>query len=421
MKLSQFGAKFSSQSGIQVLMDDLGAALAGDSEILMLGGGNPAHIPAVERYFQERIQAIASSPLALRKLIGTYDPPQGDQAFIQALVEMLNRHYDWNLRPENVALTNGSQSAFFMLFNMFGGRDEEGGLRQILLPVTPEYIGYADAGIESRLFCANKPSIELFGDHTFKYHIDFASLQLNENIAAVCVSRPTNPSGNVITDLELEKLAARAREVDIPLIVDAAYGLPFPGLVYTAAKAHWDEGIILSLSLSKFGLPAARTGIVIAREDIVQALSRINAILNLATNSFGSMLALELAQRDELLTLAAQCIRPYYRAKAEKAQETLHQVLTGLPYHLHRVEGAMFLWLWLEGLPITSQQLYERLKEQGVLVVPGHYFFPGLDEAQKQAWPHCRECIRISYAQDDEKVRQGLMIIGREVRKLYQA
>jgi valine--pyruvate aminotransferase len=59
-----------------------------------------------------------------------------------------------------------------------------------------------------------------------------------------------------------------------------------------------------------------------------------------------------------------------------------------------------------------SAELYERLKNRGVLIVPGHYFFPGLEEK----WPHRRECIRVNYSQDEETVRQGIRILAEEVR-----
>ena len=64
-----------------------------------------------------------------------------------------------------------------------------------------------------------------------------------------------------------------------------------------------------------------------------------------------------------------------------------------LPYRIHRPEGAIFLWLWFEGLPITSEELYQRLKARGLLVVPGQNFFPGMDDN----WSHKDECIRVSY------------------------
>ena len=53
MKLSKFGNKFTGHSGILSLMDDLGAAMAaGSGDVLMLGGGNPGRVPAMEAMFR---------------------------------------------------------------------------------------------------------------------------------------------------------------------------------------------------------------------------------------------------------------------------------------------------------------------------------------------------------------------------------
>ncbi len=84
---------------------------------------------------------------------------------------------------------------------------------------------------------------------------------------------------------------------------------------------------------------------------------------------------------------------------------------------VHQPEGAFFVWLWFPNLPITSQQLYERLKQRHVLVVPGHYFFPGLTEP----WSHTNECLRVNYAQDQKVVSAGIQIIAEEVKRAYAA
>ena len=68
-------------------------------------------------------------------------------------------------------------------------------------------------------------------------------------------------------------------------------------------------------------------------------------------------------------------------------------------------------------LPVTSAELYRRLKAAGVFVLSGHYFFPGLEEP----WAHRDECLRVSYAQDDAVVERGLEVLAREVRALYAA
>lgn len=419
MKLSAFGDKFAGKSGITTLMEDLGHALAGDSEMIMMGGGNPAHIPKVQQRFKERLQSILDSKSDFQRLIGVYDPPQGEVEFVSAIRDLLNREYGWDLSNRNIALTNGSQAAFFMLFNLFAGKCSDGRQKQIQLPLAPEYIGYSDAGLSQNFFTANRPELELIDETTFKYHVDFSSLELTEQTGAICVSRPTNPTGNVLTDGEMEKLDAMARAREIPLIVDNAYGTPFPNLIFTEAQAFWNDNTVLCLSLSKFGLPAARTGIVIANPDIIHALSGVNAILNLATGSFGSMLACDMVKSGEIIQLSRDVVKPFYQEKAKRAEDHLRTFLKGVPFRLHKVEGAMFLWLWLQGCPLSSQELYEKLKERGVLVVPGHHFFPGLAEGASGEWRHQHECLRITYSQDEALVEKGLAIIAEEVRSAY--
>jgi len=414
MKLSSFGKKFSQDAGINSLMIDLGEAMK-DANAIMMGGGNPGFIPELQAVFRSEMSRLAADEKAFHNLTGIYDPPQGDVQFIDEIAGLLRSEYDWPVSRENIALTNGSQSAFFMLFNMFAGPFDDGSRKQVLLPMTPEYIGYADSGLASRFFLSRRPSIEMLDEHRFKYHVDFDNLNIGENIGVICVSRPTNPTGNVLTDNELSALIDLARQHDLPLIVDGAYGLPFPHLIFTEATPVWDDHLVLCLSLSKLGLPALRTGIVVAEPAVIKALATINAILNLTPGSAGAVLTRKLIANREILRISRQVVRPFYERKAKRAFALLSQALEGFPYALHEPEGAMFLWLWLRDFPISSKELYQRLKARGVVVVSGHYFFPGLDDD----WEHIHQCLRITYSQDDESVERGLKLIADEVRMVY--
>ena len=398
-----------------MLMDDMSEAMAGGRDMLMLGGGNPAHIPEVQAFFRDRMQHILDQPGEFARVVGDYDSPRGSMKFLEALADLLNRTYGWGLTAENVALTTGSQSAFFLMFNMFAGEFEDGGDRKILLPMAPEYIGYGDVGLADDIFTAYRPTIEKLPGRTFKYHVDFDRLSVDESTGAICVSRPTNPTGNVLTDAEVAKLVDISSARGIPLIIDNAYGMPFPSIIFTEAELAWNENIILSMSLSKLGLPATRTGIVVARADIITALSNINGILTLAPESVGPALACELVRSGEVREISETLIRRYYEAKAQSAIALLHEELAGVEYFIHKTEGAIFLWLWFPGLPVTSRELYRRLKQRGVLVIPGQYFFPGLDD---DPWPHKYECIRITYSMNDDVVQEGIKIIAEEVKAL---
>lgn len=417
-ELSTFGRNLCEGSGIGELMDDLGEALASGGDMKMLGGGQPAHVAEMDAVWRERMAEIMAEPEALEKMLGNYDAPIGSETFRKALADLFKKEFGWELSEKNIAITMGGQTAFFFLFNAFAGKFPDGRRKKILLPLLPEYIGYANQAVGEDVFEAIPARIEKLGDHSFKYRVDFKALDPGDDIAAICVSRPTNPSGNVLTDEEVEKLRAIAKEKGIPLIIDNAYGAPFPNIIFSEVNPVWDEDMILTLSLSKIGLPGTRTGIVVASEEVCRAISSMTSIVGLANGNIGQEIMRPLIESGEVLRLSKEVVKPFYVNKSEQAQEWIAENFgERFPYYVHRSEGALFLWLWFEGLPITTKELYQRLKKRNVLVVPGEYFFFGLQEGSD--WKHTRECVRMTYTMSPEDVEAAIKVIGDEVEKAF--
>ncbi len=415
-KFSIFGEKLERKGGIVDLMKDLGAALNEQTNMRMMGGGNPASIPEVQSIWRKRTAELLEEKNDFNSALVNYDPPSGNPKFLRAVAKTLNNEYGWNLEPENIAVTSGAQTGFFFLFNILAGEFTNGQQKKILLPLAPEYIGYANQGITQDIFVTHPAVIEKKGQNSFKYHVDFDELEVDDKIAAICVSRPTNPSGNVLTDEEINRLSKIARSKGIPLIIDNAYGNPFPGAIYTEANPILDEHIILTLSLSKLGLPGTRTGIIIGPEKIIAAVTAANAVVGLANNNIGQALSLPLIESGELMRLSRDLIKPFYKKRMLNARSYVEEAFGNtIPYRLHESEGAFFLWFWFPELPITTIELYERLKKRDVLVVPGEYFFFGLVDH----WTHSHECIRVTFSQSEKIVKEGIQIIADEVSKSY--
>lgn len=413
-EFSNIGRHLGMGSGIEELMDDLGHALAkGGPNIKMLGGGQPASIPEINAVWRRRLEELLEEHGGLERSLTLYDSPRGNPHFLEAIAKLFRNSFGWKIGPENIAVTAGGQTAFFFLFNLLAGTMPDGRKKKILLPVVPEYIGYANQAAGDGLFQAVPPIITETGPNEFKYGVDFDNLHVSDDIAAMCVSRPTNPTGNVLTDEEIARLSGIAKEHGIPLIIDNAYGAPFPNIFFADAKPFWDEHVILTYSLSKIGLPATRTGIVIAPPEIIHALGSMSAIVGLANTNIGQQIVLPLVESGEILRLADEIVRPFYQEKSEQAVAAAREIFGNrFPWRVHRSEGALFLWFWFPGLPITSKELYERLKRRDVLIIPGHYFFFGHDDP---TWRHREECIRVSFAMDENTVRDGLQIIAEEI------
>jgi valine--pyruvate aminotransferase len=415
---SRAGQKFTAHSGIVELMDDLGQAMTVDPGMRMLGGGSPAPVPELLALARKRMTELLAEGDAFERLMVSYDPPQGNPRFLRALADLLQRTFGWDIGPQNIAVTSGGQSAFFYLFNLLAGQSGQDQRRKILLPLAPEYIGYADQGLEPDLFVSCQPGIEWPQGRerrVFKYRIDFNAVEEvlhRGNVGAIAASRPTNPSGNVLTDGEVRQLSDLAARHGIPLILDNAYGSPFPCVIFTEAQPHWAPHVILAFSLSKLGLPGTRTGIVVGPEPIARAISSFTAIVGLSNGTLGQRLVLPWIEDGSILDIGPRILCPFYEEKCRTASLWARETLdaAGVDWALHASEGAFFHWLWFPSLRITTRELYERLKARKVLVVPGEYFFFGL----REDWPHRHECLRINVTGPAETVREGLQIIAEE-------
>lgn len=433
MEFSLFARKFSARTGILELMDDLGQALE-DSvrlgrEVAMLGGGNPAHIREVNDYWRKAMHGLMAREDDFERAIANYDSPQGRGEFLDAAAEMLEASCGWKITAKNIAVVNGSQSGFFYLSNLFAGRYEDGSKRKLLFPLMPEYIGYADQSVFAQDLRGLPARIEEHGSTRFKYRLDLGRLRHElgdpdhaHDYGALCVSRPTNPSGNVISDEELHQISSLALNSGLPFIIDGAYGLPFPGVLFTKAEAYWDKHVVLTLSLSKLGLPGLRTGLVLADEKIIQALSSMNAVFSLSSGSLGPALTLPAFLDGTISQLSKDVIQPFYAVKRQEALKMLDGIFGAaqIDFRLHESEGAFFFWIWLPDFVPGTRALYEKLKEKDVLVVPGSYFFFGMDQGDDAAWAknHGNGCFRINFARPREELERGISIIARTIREM---
>ena len=179
-------------------------------------------------------------------------------------------------------------------------------------------------------------------------------------------------------------------------------------------KLEWDDNTVLCMSLSKLGLPGARTGIVIANQEITQALGALSGIITLAPNSVGAALMTRLIETGEIKHLTQDIIKPHYDKCLATALSIFNETFAELPVHLHKPEGAFFLWLWVDGMKISSRELYQRLKVRNVFVIPGEEFFIDVDPN----WKHTQECVRINYAQPKDKLRRGFGILAEELERV---
>ncbi|MFB2833222.1 valine--pyruvate transaminase [Floridanema evergladense] len=417
--LTQFGNRMSHLTGVRAIMKDIKETLQTNigQQFINLSPGNPVILPEVEQLWRKYTEELLNSS-DYGNVVCRYGASQGYEPLIDAIAQDFNRRYGLSLTHQNILITPGSQSIYFYSANAFGGYSKNGQLKQIVLPLSPDYTGYGGVTLIPEALISYKPQLDIDESaHCFKYRPDFSQLEINETTGCVLFSRPCNPTGNVMTDNEVLKIAALAAPYDVPVLIDSAYGPPFPALNFTKMAPVFGENIVHCMSLSKAGLPGERIGIAIGSEKIIQVLESFQTNMCIHSSRYGQALAAKAIESGALAELATTVIRPYYQQKFVIVEATLDESMPqDLPWFLHRGEGAIFAWLWLENLPINDWELYQLLKKVGVIVVPGSSFFPGL----KEEWAHKNQCIRISLTATDGEIAEGMRRLAKVVTEIYQ-
>ena len=417
--LTKFGAQMSKLTGVRAIMKDINETLqAGKGQELMnLSAGNPLILPEVEQLWRDcTAELLASSEYG--EVVCRYGYSKGYMPLIEAVAKDFNKRYGLELTERNILITPGSQTLYFYAANVFGGYTTNNELKQIVLPLSPDYTGYGGVSLVPEALFAYKPTLDIdAATHRFKYRPDFSQLSITEKTGCVLFSRPCNPTGNVVSDEEVEKIAALAAQSNVPVLIDSAYAPPFPALNYTEMTPTFGENILHCMSLSKAGLPGERVGIAIGSENLIEALECFQANASLHSSRYGQAIAARAIESGKLAHISETVIRPFYKNKFAVLESTLEAAMPNdLPWFLHRGEGAIFAWIWLQDLPINDADFYQQLKKVGVIVVPGNSFFPGL----REEWQHKHECFRVSLTGSDEEIKTGMQRFAKVAEEVYR-
>ncbi len=417
--LSQFGKQMSQLTGVRAIMKDIIETLQSGAgkNFINLSAGNPVILPEVEKLWRDCTAALLASN-EYGEVVCRYGSSQGYTPLIEAVVNDFNQRYGLSLSDRHILITPGSQALYFYAANAFGGYTQEGELKRVVLPLSPDYTGYGGVSLTPEALVSYQPTLDIDEqEHRFKYRPDFSQLQIDNSTGCVIFSRPCNPTGNVLSDEEVSKIAALAKVNNVPVLVDSAYAPPFPALNFTSMTPQFGDNIIHCMSLSKAGLPGERIGIAIGDPQLIEVLEFFQTNACIHSSRYGQAIAARAIASGKLADISLKVIRPHYQRKIEILENILAESMPkNLPWFLHRGEGAIFAWLWLKDLPITDWDLYQELKKVGVIVVPGSSFFPGL----REEWQHKQECVRISLTATEAEIATAMKLLAKVVEGVYQ-
>ena len=201
------------------------------------------------------------------------------------------------LDRREIVLGNGSYDLLCKLNRIFLNKGD----RVLgIAPRFPEYIGDVDCIGAKHISC------RLLQSNNYLFStIDFIE-RLTDDFSLVCLENPNNPTGQIISLENIEKVVKAAHDRGIFVVVDEAYGEYMPIGNSAAMLVHEYNNVCVTRSFSKgYGLAGIRMGYLICPSWLTDIISKISSPYD--CNSIARLLSIEMLKNtrycEELMKL----------------------------------------------------------------------------------------------------------------------
>jgi aspartate aminotransferase/aminotransferase len=228
----------------------------------------------------------------------------------------------------------------------------------------------------------------------FRFHADRVEAAITPRTKLLILNTPSNPTGVVMTQQEVDAAVALAKKHDLLIISDEIYepflysGLRTQHSGLPSAAKTYDRTIILRGFSKSHAMTGWRVAYAAGPEPIISQMTKLQQYTYVCAPAPLQHAALAALDLDMSAAIAA------YQTKRDIAFDTLSK-----KFEVVKPEGAFYIFPTAPA-GTTAIDFVEKAIANNVLIIPGNVF------SERQAH------FRISYATTDEKLRQGCEILN---------
>lgn len=336
----------------------------GENNVYDFSMGNPS-VPSPKIVADSLIDILNSNEPTK---IHSYTTEAGYEYVRKEIVKYTNNKYHTSLDHSLMYLTVGASSALAITFNALLNEGDE---VIIFAPYFPDYIGY---------ITNTKAKVVVNKSVPPYFHPNYEELekQITSNTKIVLINYPNNPSGAILSEEEIIKLAnildKKQKEYNHPIILFSDE--PYRELVFDNEDVpyitnYYDNSLVCYSYSKSLSLPGERIGYIVINpkcENVNDVYTSIVA----SGRALGYVCAPSLFQH-----LIPKCLG--YTSNFElykENREILFNELKNIGYELEKPQGAFYLFM--KSLEADSMKFVEHAKEYELIMVPGDSFgYPG--------------------------------------------
>jgi len=340
-------------------------------------GKSVIHLEVGEPDFPTPEPVKEAAEEAMRKNLTGYTHSRGLPELREAISEYYDEKYGVDVPSSRIIVTNGTSPALFMIFSILLKSGDK------VLMCNPYYPCYPNA-IE---FVGGVP-IYSYGkeDEGFR----FEEVRREERMRAVLINSPSNPSGAVLSERELEKIVEDSKGLTI--VSDEIYhGISYEKECHTILE-FTDDAFVIDGFSKRYSMTGWRVGYIIAPEEHVKRLEILHQNFFISANSISQYAAIAALRECESFT--REMVREF-----KMRRDFVYERLNEIGLKVKRIpEGAFYMLANVREFSEDSLEFaYELLENTGVAVTPGIDF----GDATKNH-------VRISYANSMENLEEAM-------------
>lgn len=362
------------------------ALKAQGKDILSLTVGEP-DFATPENIQEVAVQAIRNGKASY------YTPSAGIPELRQAIVDYIKEFYGITYEPSQTIVTDGAKFALYALFQTILDPEDE-----VIIPV-PYWVSYGE-----QVKLAEGRPVFVKGEENNGFKITVSQLEASRTpkTKALIINSPSNPTGMIYDQKELQAIGEWAVKHDILIVADDIYGrLVYNGNEFTPiatiSEAIRKQTIIINGVSKTYAMTGWRIGYALGNQEI------IDGMIAIASQSTSNSTAVSQYAAIEALTGEQDPVEEM-RVAFEERLNILYPLVSNLPgVTLNKPQGAFYLFpnvketLAMCGYANVTKWVEDLLEETGVALVTGEGF-------------GAPENVRLSYATDlgtlEEAVRR---------------
>lgn len=316
-----------------------------------------------------------------------YAPANGEPKLLNALAENLQSLAGYDVEPENIVLGHGGTAVLAAVCLAVLSPGD-----RVLIP-EPTYSLYADL-----VALAGAEPVWVPPKDDGSWDIE-RIVQLLPTVAMLVLCNPSNPTGDVLTGVDLAKIAAAVEaSPQVVLLSDEAYSdIVFDGVDFVSAL-RFPEIAARTVRVGTFSKTYAMTGWrlghAVAPPELTRRINLIHRTFNGSLTTFSQDAALQALRTpsDQL-----QEMRDGYERRRDIVLDALAQMER---ISVTTPKGAFYAFPRVHS-SLTSEQLVDECARGGVLVRAGSEYGPSGDGF-----------VRLSFAAGREDLNEGLARFG---------